>query len=197
MGNEYLDWIWGFSIILCYKDWILGILLDGCVGGMVYFCMEQIMWNIGVYFDSDNKWCYDEVVNGKKNYVGQGVKVVLGKVEYDIIGKIVSDICVFVLNDIQVFYESYIKNYNLWLGGKVYQNVYDCIFLKLCEFLLLYIMFKLVCEKIYMKGVIFGLIGQNLLIWMKEFKYVDLDVDLDDLNLFFMRYVGFNVKFDL
>ncbi|OCR41652.1 membrane protein [Bacteroides fragilis] len=48
-----------------------------------------------------------------------------------------------------------------------------------------------------MKGVTLGLIGQNLLIWMKEFKYADPDVDSDDLNSPSMRYVGFNVKFDL
>ena len=103
----------------------------------------------------------------------------------------------FAPNDTQVSYESYIKNYNPWSGGKVYQNVHDCTFLKLRELSLLYTMPKSVCEKIHMKGVTLGLIGQNLLIWMKEFKYADPDVDSDDLNSPSMRYVGFNVKFDL
>lgn len=197
MGNEYPDWIWGLSTTLRYKDWTLGISLDGRVGGMAYSRTEQTMWNTGVHPDSDNKWRYDEVVNGKKNYVGQGVKVVSGKVEYDTTGKIVSDTRVFAPNDTQVSYESYIKNYNPWSGGKVYQNVHDCTFLKLRELSLLYTMPKSVCEKIHMKGVTLGLIGQNLLIWMKEFKYADPDVDSDDLNSPSMRYVGFNVKFDL
>ena len=197
MGNEYPDWIWGLSTTLRYKDWTLGISLDGRVGGMAYSRTEQTMWNTGVHPDSDNKRRYDEVVNGKKNYVGQGVKVVSGKVEYDTTGKIVSDTRVFAPNDTQVSYESYIKNYNPWSGGKVYQNVHDCTFLKLRELSLLYTMPKSVCEKIHMKGVTLGLIGQNLLIWMKEFKYADPDVDSDDLNSPSMRYVGFNVKFDL
>ena len=38
-----------------------------------------------------------------------------------------------------------------------------------------------------MKGVTLGLIGQNLLIWMKEFKYADPDVDSDDLILPLMK----------
>ena len=197
MGNEYPDWIWGLSTTLRYKEWTLGISLDGRVGGMAYSRTEQTMWNTGVHPDSDNKWRYDEVVNGKKNYVGQGVKVVSGKVEYDTTGKIISDTRVFAPNDTQVSYESYIKNYNPWSGGKVYQNVHDCTFLKLRELSLLYTMPKSVCDKLHMKGVTLGLIGQNLLIWMKEVKYADPDVDSDDLNSPSMRYVGFNVKFDL
>lgn len=196
MGNEYPDFIWGANTSLRYKDWTLGISLDGRVGGMAYSRTEQTMWNTGVHPDSDNQWRYDEVVDGKKNYVGQGVKVVSGKVDYDTSGRITNDTRVFASNDKQVSYESYVKTYNPWSGGKVYQNVHDCTFLKLRELSLLYTMPKPICEKLHMKGITLGLIGQNLLIWTKEFKFADPDVDEDNLNSPSMRYLGFNVKLD-
>lgn len=196
MGNEYPDFIWGANTSLRYKDWTLGISLDGRVGGMAYSRTEQTMWNTGVHPDSDNQWRYDEVVDGKKNYVGQGVKVVSGKVDYDTSGRITSDTRVFASNDKQVSYESYVKAYNPWSGDKVYQNVHDCTFLKLRELSLLYTMPKPICEKLHMKGITLGLIGQNLLIWTKEFKFADPDVDEDNLNSPSMRYLGFNVKLD-
>lgn len=196
MGNEYPDFIWGANTSLRYKDWTLGISLDGRVGGMAYSRTEQTMWNTGVHPDSDNQWRYDEVVDGKKNYVGQGVKVVSGKVDYDTSGRITNDTRVFASNDKQVSYESYVKTYNPWSGDKVYQNVHDCTFLKLRELSLLYTMPKPICEKLHMKGITLGLIGQNLLIWTKEFKFADPDVDEDNLNSPSMRYLGFNVKLD-
>lgn len=196
MGNEYPDWIWGISTTLRYKNWALGIAVDGRVGGMAYSRTEQSMWNTGVHPDSDNQWRYDEVVNGNKSFIGQGVKVVSGSVEYDTSGKILSDTRVFAPNDTPVSYESYIKTYNPWSGGKVYQNVHDCTFLKLRELSLTYSMPKSVCQKIRLNGATVSLVGQNLFIWTKEFKYADPDVDSDDLNSPSIRYIGFNVKID-
>lgn len=105
---------------------------------MVYLKINQVMWNLGVYIDLDNQWWYDEVVNKKINFVGSGVKVVLGSVDYDLNGKIIYDNCVFVLNDVQVFYELYMKSINLYIGIVICQNVFDEIFFKLCDFLLSY-----------------------------------------------------------
>lgn len=197
MGNEYPDWIWGLNTSLRYKEWTLGISIDGRVGGMAYSRTEQTMWNTGVHPDSDNQWRYDEVVNGNKSYIGSGVKVVSGNVEYDTVGNITSDTRVFAPNDTPVSYESFIKAYNPWSGGKVYQNIHDCTFLKLRELSLSYAMPKTICEKVKLKGATIGLVGQNLLIWMKDFKYADPDVDSDNLNSPSTRYIGFNIKIDL
>ena len=48
-----------------------------------------------------------------------------------------------------------------------------------------------------MKGASIGLVGQNLLIWTKEFKYADPDVGSDNLNAPSTRLLGFNIKLDL
>jgi len=196
MGYEYPDWIWGIQTTLRYKDFSLGISFDGRVGGMAYSRTEQAMWNSGVHPKSDNQWRYDEVVNGKINYIGEGVKVVSGEVKYDTFGNIMSDTRIFEPNDVKVSYESYIKAYHPWSGNKVYQNVHDCTFLKLRELSLSYNLPKSICQKISINNASLGLIGQNLFMWMKEFKYADPDVDSDDLNSPSMKYVGFNVKLD-
>ena len=40
----------------------------------------------------------------------------------------------------------------------------------------------------------FGITGNNLLLWTKEFKYSDPDKGSDNLNSPSMRYIGFNLK---
>ena len=40
------------------------------------------MLETGAHPDTDNQWRYDEVVNGKKNYIGEGVKVVSGEGDF-------------------------------------------------------------------------------------------------------------------
>lgn len=89
------------------------------------------MWNSGAHIDSDNQWRYDEVVNKKTNFVGSGVKVVSGSVDYDSNGKIIHDNRVFAPNDVQVSYESYMKSTNPYIGTVTRQNVFDETFFKL------------------------------------------------------------------
>lgn len=56
---------------------------------------------------------------------------------------------------------------------------------------------RTLCEKVRLKGASIGLVGQNLLIWTKEFKYADPDVGSDNLNAPSTRLLGFNIKLDL
>ena len=68
------------------------------------------MLETGAHPDTDNQWRYDEVVNGKKNYVGEGVKIVSGEVKYDQYGRITSDTRVFAPNDIETSYEDFVRS---------------------------------------------------------------------------------------
>ena len=47
-----------------------------------------------------------------------------------------------------------------------------------------------------MKGASVGFVGQNLLMWAKEFRFSDTDKVQDALSSPSIRYMGFNVKFD-
>ena len=117
-GYEDPDWIFGLSTVVRYKNFTLSVSVDGRVGGVAHSVMDQALWMTGAHKDSDTKWRYDEVVNGKTNYVGDGVKVVSGTVEYDSQGHIISDTRMFATNDRPVSYEGYMKQYhgagNVW-----------------------------------------------------------------------------------
>lgn len=194
--NEDPDFIWGFTNSFRYKQFTLGFTFDGRVGGYGYNQTQQAMWHSGTHPDSDNQWRYDEVVNGKKNYIGQGVKVVSGSVKYDSYGRIIEDTRVFEKNDIPVSYEQYIREYHGWSGSKKIQNIEKMTFFKLRELSIGYELHKNLCEKLNIKKASVSLVGQNLLIWTQKFKYSDPDVNKDELNSPSVRYIGVNLKLD-
>ena len=69
-------------------------------------------------------------------------------------------------------------------------------FIKLRDLSISYEIPQSVCQKIGMKGASVGFVGQNLLMWAKEFRFSDPDKVQDALTSPSIRYMGFNVKFD-
>ena len=197
IGNSDPDWIWGFTNSFKYKDWSLYVTFDGRVGGLEYSTTEQGMWDAGSHPDSDNKWRYDEVVNGKTNYIADGVKVVSGDVTRDASGKIIEDTRVFAKNDVPVSYQSYAKTYHGYMGNAKYQNIFSETFVKLRELALNYNVPKETAKKMGFSKIALGVIGQNLWMWSKDFKYDDPDSGSGNLPSPSMRYIGFNVKLGL
>lgn len=196
IGYENPDWIWGFSNTFSYKNLTLSFMFDGRVGGVAHSVTDQALWNSGTHIESDNQYRYDEVVNGAKNYVGKGVRVESGSVDYGSNGEILRDDRVFVPNDVGVSYEAYTLNYNPYIGSVKTQNVFNQSFFKLRNLSVSYSLPNSFCNKIKSKGISIGFVGQNLLIWTKEFKYSDPDKGSDNLNSPSIRYLGFNLKVD-
>lgn len=193
-GYEYPDWIWGLNTTLRYKNWTVNVALDGRVGGTAYNQTEQAMWNSGSHPDSDTPERYEEVVNGKITFVAPGVKIVSGSVEYDVDGNIVSDTRVFAPNDVAVSYQDYIQKYEPWSGNAAMQNYRSTTFFKIRELALTYKLPESACNWTHLKGASVSFIAQNLLLWAKEFKYADPDVDGDNLSSPSQRFLGFNVN---
>ncbi len=195
-GNEYPDWVFGFNNTLRYKNFTLGFTLDGRIGGVAHSVMDQALWMTGAHIDSDSPWRYDEVVNGKKNYVGQGVMVVSGSVDRDSNGNIIRDNRVFAPNDKAVSYEGYMKLYNgagnVW--DAKHQHILDQTFIKLRELSLTYAVPSPFCKKIGLQGASVAFIGQNLFIWTKEFRFSDPDKSSENLNSPSLRMLGCNLK---
>ena len=151
------------------------------------------MWKTGAHPDTDNQWRYDEVVNGKKNYVADGVYVVSGSATYDSYGRITSDNRVFAKNETPVSYETYIKSY-FRKGADV--NYLSETFIKLRELSLTYDIPNSLSKKIGISNSSIALVGQNLLLWTKEYKFADPDKASDDLNSPSVRYIGVNFKLE-
>lgn len=188
------DWVWGWSNTVSWKKLSLYISCDGRVGGVAHSYTDQAMWNSGTHIDSDNQWRYDEVVNGLKNYVGKGVKVVSGSADYDADGNITRDDRIFTPNDVQVSYEAYMSNINPYIGTVRAQNILDQTFFKLRELSLTYSIPETLCQKLHLKGVSLSFVGQNIFIWAKEFRFADPDVSYDNMNSPSCRYLGFNAS---
>lgn len=185
----------GFSNTFTYKDFSLDISIDGRLGGKMFSWTEQSMWNSGTHPKSDNKWRYDEVVNGLQNYVGPGVKVESGSATYDPYGNVISDDRVFAANDVPVLYQNYITIYNENSGDhNAKQSILDASFIKLREVAFNYNVPTSIINKLHMKSLKVGVVAQNLLMWTKAFKYSDPDRGKENLNSPTPRNIGFNIN---
>jgi hypothetical protein len=161
------------------------------VGGLAYNGTSADLWHTGAHPDSDNHWRYDEVVNKKLTFVGDGVTKVSGDVERDKYGRVIAgtDTRTFVKNDRIVSYEKYIMDY-----GRGRQNIVDPTFLKIREASVAYSIPKNIASIVRASSATIALTGQNLFLWAKEFKFADPDIDKDDLNSPSYRYLGVNIK---
>lgn len=196
LGHSDPDFILGVSNNIRYKDFNLSFSIDGRVGGIMFNTMNQALWNSGSHIDSDNKYRYDQVVNDMKNYVGEGVVVVSGGVQRDSYGNIISgtDNRKFEANTEEVAYDSYMLSMNPYIGNQRIQNFFAPTFFKLRDVSISYTLPQEWTAKAGIRQASVGLVGQNLLIWTKEFKYSDPDTGSDNLNSPSVRYLGFNIQ---
>jgi hypothetical protein len=199
VGYSNPDWIWGLNSDVRFKNLLFSFSLDGRVGGVSFSRLDALLWNSGAHKGTDTKWRYDEVVNGLKNWVGPGVKVVSGDVTFDSYGRITSDTRVYAPNDVAVSYESYMKdNYHRGAWSWCSQDILEETFIKLREVSLSYVIPTELASKIRMKDLVVSAVGQNLFYWGKEYKISDPDYGSAwDLISPSIRYVGFNIKFNL
>ena len=190
------DLVWGFNTTLSFRNWTLDFTFDGRIGGISYSRTMQMLWNSGAHVKSDNQWRADEVIDGKTNYIGKGVKVVSGSVEYDGQGHIVNDTREFAENDVPVSYNSFICAYNKGASQPCAQNIVSGTFFKLRNLSLSYSLPESVCQKLRMSGASVGVTGNNLLLWAKEYRYADPDSGKSTESLCSpsQRYLGFNIK---
>jgi hypothetical protein len=195
------DGVWGASSRLKYKDWELGISFDGRIGGMTATITENYMWHSGNHPNSLAFERYLDATVGGANYVSNGVKIVSGSVQYDATGKVLSDTRVFAPNDVKITYEQYIKAMHssaVWAtdGNQSYRPAvqYSTTFFKLREVSLTYQVPASITKLFKAQNMSVAAIGQNLLLWAKDFKYSDPDGGSDAFSDPSIRYIGFNVK---
>lgn len=196
-GYSDPDWLWGFSTSLKYKNFQFAMSMDGRVGGLTQTITEMYMWRAGSHPGSVTPERMLDATAGGNNYIGEGVKVVSGAATYDTYGNITSDNRVFAPNDVPTTYESYINNLHkgtAWGGAASPVDVYSTTFLKIREMSLTYTFPKSLCEKLYTRAISLSAVGQNLLLWSKQFRYSDPDGGVDNFSDPSIRYIGFNLK---
>ncbi len=188
-GYTAPKWFWGLTNQFGYKDFSLSFSLDGRIKGLSYSNMNARLWQTGAHPDAASPERYEEVVNGNKTYVGNGVKITSGTVTYDKYGQILTDTREFAPNETAVSFENYWKR--AYSGT---HNIWDETFIKLREVSINYNLPIGLAQKISAKKASIGATGQNLFLWTKEYKFSDPDTGSEDLNSPSMRYVGFNLN---
>lgn len=196
-GYSDPNWIWGVNTTVKRNNISLSVALDGRVGGIAQTTTEMYMWRAGNHPNSINDARYKDATVGGTNYVGDGVMVVSGAATYDQYGNITSDSRVFEKNNKAVTYENYINAVHkgtAWGGNPSPVDAYTTTFFKIREVSLTYNFPKAWTTLIGAGSGSFSLVGQNLFLWSKQFKYSDPDGGTDNFSDPSQRYVGCNLK---
>lgn len=191
------DFVWGFNTNLRYKNLSLYFSFDGVVGGLMNTRTESYMWQSGSHPNSlTPERAADVAEPAVGHFLGQGVKVVSGSVTYDTYGNITSDTRVYAPNDVKTSYKQYIidlHNSSAWGGNGSPADTYSKTFLKFREISLTYTVPSKYLYNVA-KAASVSFVGQNVLLWAKDFKYSDPDGGTEDFADPSVRYLGFNVK---
>lgn len=194
MGYTDPKFAFGFVNSFAINNFIIGISIDGRIGGIMYDYIWNKMFDSGTNPETDTKWRYDQVVNGLTNYVGQGVKVVSGEATYDKYGRILTDTRVFAPNDVAVGYQDYMRELN---NTDSYEHgLKSQSFVKLREISLGYKIPSKLYSKTGIKNASVSLTAQNVFLWT-NFTFSDPDLGDENLNAPSQRMLGLNIKLGL
>lgn len=191
IGNGDPDWTYGVENTFRYKAFSLRFLVDGRIGGLIYSSTNAKMWWGGTNPGTVNPF-RDDANEGKATYVGSGVVVTSGGIQYDADGKIVSDSRKFAPNTKAVNYIDYMINTSN--DANTNYNYYSQTFLKLREVNLTWQVPGTWLDRTFFKGATVSLVGRNLLLFSK-LPNVDPDPGADALQTPSSRSMGFNVNF--
>lgn len=187
------DFTFGWINDFRFGRFTVGLNVDGRIGGIMYDDLWDVMFETGSSPETDTKWRYDQVVNGKNNYVGRGVKVVSGEATYDKYGRITSDTRKYAQNDVEVGYQDYQQS----LSGYGDHGYLSETFVKVRELSVGYIVptEKWFGKKSSIKKASVSLTAQNLFLFT-GFKFSDPDNDAEDLNSPSQRMIGINIRLE-
>jgi TonB-linked SusC/RagA family outer membrane protein len=190
MGYSDPDFIFGFINSVSYKDFALGVSVDGRIGGVMGSATNQKMWWGGSHPGTVNQF-RDDANRGIASYIAPGLVVVDGNVQYNSNGDIIEDTRTYAPNTTAVNYIDWNKNTN----GDYANHFYNQSFAKLREVTLTYTVPQSILSKTFIKKASVGFVGRNLLLWTK-LPNVDPDPGQDNLQTPSTRNVGFNLNFN-
>lgn len=171
LGYYNPDWEFGALNSLSYKSFTLSFSFDGRIGGLLYNGVEQKLYEGGMHPGTANSY-RDDSYAGNATYVGNGVVVTSGTVEYDVQGNIVSDTRKFEKNTKAVKYIDWV--FATYVNGIPDANLYKRTFVKLREVIITYNVPATKLTKSPFKGISVSLTGRNLALWSAA-PYMDPD----------------------
>ncbi len=191
LGYSDPDWVWGVTNQISWKNFSLGFLLDGRVGGKMFNGVEAKLYEGGTHPATANHY-RDESYAGQATYLMEGVVVTEGSAEWDVQGNIISDTRKFAPNETKVKYIDHL--FDNYVNGITEANLYDRTFGKLREVTLTWYMPSKFLEKSPFKTANISFVGRNLFIWTKV-PFMDPDGYSDfSLSEPTYRNIGFNLN---
>lgn len=170
VGNFDPDFAYGIQTRFSYKSFSLSLAFDGRKGGK-YFSILPRMVRAGTSTDYDYQARLD-AANGLNNYVGDGVVVTGGNVQYDGLGNIISDTRKYAPNEKATNYQSFEQTRGNLGGGRA-ENFLDADYLKLRELALTWTMPSKIFRKWKIKTADLSLFGSNLLLFTRRESWGD------------------------
>jgi hypothetical protein len=177
-GNSDPDFVWGLNNKVSYKDFTLNLQVDGRVGGIMEDYVRKKTFQGGRHIETIEGAMgvarYQDY-KGVKSYVGEGVQVASGTPKYDAVtGKITNyDALTFAPNATKTYIQDYISR----VHGIPEPNIMSKTFFKLREVVLTYELPTTMVQKSVFKKATVSLVARNLLYWMPDSKFNDVDID--------------------
>lgn len=186
LGYANADWVWSAYNKLTYKNWSLGIQFDGRVGGVMTNYVRRQTFRGGRHLETIQgemgearyaDWLKQQAgadlnpqIDG--NYVGEGVKLVSGTIQFDQFGNITNyNELTFAENDIKTYLQDYISRKYSPAEGSLMSKTFS----KLREITLTYqLPSSLFKEGGFIRQANISFVGRNLL-YFAEYKDIDLD----------------------
>lgn len=191
LGYTQPDWEFGISNSITYGNFNLSFSFDGRIGGKMYNGLESKLFEGGMHKATANSY-RDDAYAGRDTYLGDGVEVTSGAVEYDVQGNIVSDTRKFAPNTTKVNYIDWI--FTTYINGIDEANLYDRSFVKLRELVLTYNLGQKLIKRTPFKSGNISFVGRNLLLFTRV-PFMDPD-GYSDFSLAEPSYrnIGFNLN---
>jgi TonB-linked SusC/RagA family outer membrane protein len=177
-GNSNPDFVWGLNNKFSYKAFTLNMQVDGRVGGVMEDYVRKKTFQGGRHLETVQGAMgvarYQDYL-GVKAYVGEGVQVASGTPKFDAVTGLITNYneLTFAPNATKTFIQDYISR----VHGIPEPNMMSKTFFKLREVVLTYELPATLVKKSFFTKATISAVGRNLLYWMPDSKFNDVDID--------------------
>jgi hypothetical protein len=177
-GYSNPDFVWGLNNKVSYKSFSLNFQVDGRVGGIMEDYVRKKTFQGGRHIETVQGAMGEaryQDYKGVKAYLGEGVQVSSGAISYDPVTGLITNYkaLTFVPNATKTYLQDYISR----VHGIPEPNIMSKTFMKLREVVLTYELPADFSKKSPFKKATVSLVGRNLLYWMPDSKFKDVDID--------------------
>lgn len=177
-GHTDPNWRLGVQNTFRYKNFTLGVDVDGVWKGIMFSKMHERLWRGGKHPNS-TKYREQEYTTGQPAYLPDGVVVTGGELKRDVSGNVISDTRTYEKNTKVVSWQTWCMNYPAnarvsYKDDKTFTNVFDRSYFKLRRIALTYDFKKILPEYSAIKGLTATIFANNVAVW-KKIPYVDPD----------------------